>query len=715
MKGKLILLILAVFVTTMVFGQTETYTVRKAAFSSDKYDEFSPVYYKNGIVFCSNKNLGLSSRTTSQNKGLFKICYIDTTAKVDHESVKLFSKNLTSILNDGPVSFNTSGDTIYYSRNQDVTSKLSDISGPRNKLGLFTASLVNGQWTKIRELRINNEWYNITTPCLSPDGKKIFFASDKPGGYGGTDLYYSIWKGDRWEDPVNLGPVINTSGNESYPFINSSGELFFSSDGHSGNGGKDIFLTQYSDSTWSNPICLDPPINSKSDDFGFVTDALMDEGYFSSNRDKSVDIFHFRTNFPQVIYDKPEKENAYCFTFSDSGAISVDTLNLRYVWDFGDGTKASGERVPHCYKGAGVYTVKLNVVERNNGNVFFPKLIYNLEILDYKQPYINSPDLAVKDEVISFDGLKSNLPGYRILNYAWNFRDGERAIGSSVQHSFREKGEFMVNLELTVQSEVTGNVHKTGISKKVIVLNSNQEKVSFIRENTHLKADYPLLSSAKNAIIKVDYSAEAEFRKDAVFYVEILSSRTKLGVENKIFRYIPKKYDIKEKFIAEENAYSYIADQQLNLMYTYQSYKELIDLGYKDTKIKIVLLKDPAEKELHNLIKINGAFADSYFDQSNRLTSNAFIMLDQIVKLMNKYPYLKLEIAVHTDNTGTPEALQTSSQTHAQSLVNYLLNRGINVRRVVASGFGGSKPIAPNVLEKDKKLNRRIDFIILNK
>jgi len=715
MKEKLILLIFAGLLTTMVSGQTETYTVRKTAFSSDKFDEFSPVFYKNGLVFCSNKNLGLSNHTTSQNKGLFKICYIDTTVKVDHESAKLFSKNLASVLNDGPVTFNSTGDTIYYSRNQDVTSKLSDISSPRNKLGIFTASLVNGQWTKIRDLRINNEWYNITTPCLSPDGKKLYFASDKPGGFGGSDLYYSIWKGDRWEDPVNLGPAINTSGNESYPFVNSSGELFFSSDGHAGNGGKDIFIAQYSDSTWSTPICLDPPVNSKADDFGFVTDALMNEGYFSSNRDKSVDIYHFRTKFPQVFYDKPQKENAYCFTFTDSGAISIDTLNLRYDWDFGDGTKASGEKAPHCYKGAGVYTVKLNLVDRSNGNVFFPKLIYNLEILDYKQPYIKSPDLAVKGEVINFDGLKSNLPGFRILGYAWNFRDGERAIGSNVQHSFREKGEYMVNLELTVQSEVSGNVHKTGISKKVIVLDNDQEKSVYLKEHTRLKAVYPLLSDAKNAVINVEYSAEAEYRKDAVFYVEILSSRTKLGVDNRLFRNVPKKYDVKEKFITEDNAYSYIADQQLNLMYTYQAYKELIDLGYKDTKIRIVLLKDPAEKELHNLIKINGAFADSYFDASNRLTSNAFIMLDQIVKLMNKYPYLRLEVAVHTDNSGTPEALQTFSQTHAQSLVNYLLNRGINVRRVVASGFGGSKPIAPNILEKDKRLNRRIDFIILNR
>jgi outer membrane protein OmpA-like peptidoglycan-associated protein len=125
------------------------------------------------------------------------------------------------------------------------------------------------------------------------------------------------------------------------------------------------------------------------------------------------------------------------------------------------------------------------------------------------------------------------------------------------------------------------------------------------------------------------------------------------------------------------------------------------------------MLKDPSEKELHNLIKINGAFADTYFDASNRLTSNSYVMLDQIVKLMNKYPSIKLEVAVHSDDTGTPEASLALSQTRSQLLVSYLISRGISSRRLVGTGFGGSKPIAPNVLEKDRKLNRRIDFILL--
>ena len=133
--------------------------------------------------------------------------------------------------------------------------KLSELSSVRNKLGIFYAVFDGNDWTKIRELRINNEWYNVTTPWLSPDGKRLYFASDKPGGYGGSDLYYCQLENDYWDDPVNLGPVINTKGNESYPFINAAGEFFFSSDGHPGMGGKDIFFSRLSDTSWIH-TCL---------------------------------------------------------------------------------------------------------------------------------------------------------------------------------------------------------------------------------------------------------------------------------------------------------------------------------------------------------------------------------------------------------------------------------------------------------------------------
>jgi outer membrane protein OmpA-like peptidoglycan-associated protein len=715
MKRKLILGILILFLFQhLIFGQSETYTVKKAPFSSDEYDEFSPVYYKHGVVFCTNRKLNLVyNYLNSQNKAQFKINYIDTAGNVTWQNSRLFSKELTTKFNDGPETFSSTLDTIYYSRNLKADSKLKDVTGLRDKLGIFIAIFDGKSWGKIREFRYNNEWYNVTTPWLSPDGKRLYFASDKPDGYGGSDLYYSQWTGEAWDEPVNLGPVINTSGNEAYPFINQAGELFFSSDGHPGLGGKDIFFSRFSEGAWQTPVHLDAPINSKYDDFGMITDILITEGYFSSNRDKSIDIFHFKTNLSQIFYNTIQKENQYCFMFSDSGAIVIDTLKLKYIWDFGDGKKTPGSIVSHCYQGPGKYNVKLDIVDIASGNLFFSKLSYNLELRDIEQPYISSYDVSIKGDSVDFDGLKSHLPGYKILNYSWDFGDGTRSQGEKVKHTFKDEGEYLVNLELTLKSDSTGNIHKTGSSKKMIVLNDLQEISSYLAKRSASKTELQDVSKYKNAVIKPIYSAERAFKQDAVFQVELLASLTKIDINSNIFSKVPKNYTVKEIYNSDTGIYSYIIDQQMSLMATYIAYKGIVNAGFKDAKTKIEILKDPAAKELNNIKKIFGTSSDSYFDSYSRLTSNAYLLLDQIIKILNKYPETKLAIEVHTDNSGSHEDKAILSEKYAMTIINYLISKGMDSKRFIGKGFGGSKPIAPNVLEKDKSLNRRVDFKII--
>jgi outer membrane protein OmpA-like peptidoglycan-associated protein len=390
----------------------------------------------------------------------------------------------------------------------------------------------------------------------------------------------------------------------------------------------------------------------------------------------------------------------------------VDTTNLQLKWSFGDGRTANGAVVNHCFLDPGNYNVKLDVVERGTGKLFFTKLEYNLVLTEYEQAYINSNDFAVKGDVVEFDGLKSNFPGNSILNYTWDFADGTRTKGERVNHTFNEKGEYLVNLGVTIKSDSTGTIQKTGVSKKITVLNDQQEKAALLAKKSSAKVILPDIRNYSNAKIKTQFSAEAEFQKEAIFSIEILTSKSKLSLSSSSFKNIPKKYTLKERYNPGDGIYSYTIDQQMSLMATYPAYKELLGLGFKDGRIKEIVLTDPAEKELYGLIKIYGAFAELYFDESDRLTANAFIMLDQVVKLLNKYPSVKLEVAVHSDNTGPAESSLKLSQRRAQFLINYLINRGINAKRLIATGFGGSKPIAPNYSERDRKLNRRIDFII---
>jgi outer membrane protein OmpA-like peptidoglycan-associated protein len=264
-----------------------------------------------------------------------------------------------------------------------------------------------------------------------------------------------------------------------------------------------------------------------------------------------------------------------------------------------------------------------------------------------------------------------------------------------------------------LRSDSTGVIRKTGSSKKILILNNLQDVLSNLAKGSALKRDLQDITKYNNASIKPIYSAEEELKKDAVFQVELLSSLTKIDLKSSIFSKVPKKYSVKEIFNNNTGIYSYIVDPQLNLMDTYIAYREISDAGFKDARTKIEVLKNPASKELYNIKKIFGTSTDSYFDSYNRLTSNAYLLLDQIIKILNKYPEARLGIAVHTDNTGSPEERLGLSEKYAQTIINYLINKGMDSSRLSGKGFGGTKPIAPNTLAKDRSLNRRVDFNII--
>jgi outer membrane protein OmpA-like peptidoglycan-associated protein len=710
MKIKYISGILAALLFPLVvLGQPETYTVTIARFNSNKSDEFSPVYYRNGIVFCSNSNRNLfANYLTPENKGLLKINFADTASG----KVRLFSKNLRTRFNDGPASFSKNGDTIYFSRNLKVDVDIAENS-PRNKLGIFTAVLENNDWGKILDIRFNTEYFNITTPYISPDGKRLFFASDNPDGIGGTDIYYCDWKGEYWGDPVNMGSQINTAGNESYPFVNREGGLFFSSDGQPGLGGKDIFYTKQLDKKWLPPVHLDAPINSKYDDFALIADSVMSKGYFSSKRGNSVDIYQFKTNIHQLFYCDKQRTNRYCFNFSDEAKIPVDGRYLQLIWNFGDGTTVIGQNAEHCFRGPGKYKVKLDAVDRKTGKIFFSKLSYDLDLRDIEQPVIISPASGLAGEPINFDGMKSNFPGSSILSHTWYFGDGNRSNGEILKHTYLEKGDYEVKLGLFARNNETGVIYEACALKPIKIFSDKMEKAAF--DYREIKPA-PIINilDYDHAITENIYSAEKSALQDIAYRVEIINSKIRLAHDDKVFKNVPIKYSIKEGFLPGEKVYSYSIDEELSLMATYPTYNEITSLGFGQARVILVNIDDPAAKELNNLEKVFGVSSDVYFRKNDfSLTSAGTQLLDLILGFLSKYPLLKLEIACHTDNVGPANPNQLLSQKRAEAMVNYLVNNGISRLRLTAKGYGGTRPVAPNYQESERKNNRRIDFTIL--
>ena len=209
-----------------------------------------------------------------------------------------FSESLNTKYHEGPATFSADGSQIIFTRNNYNNGKAKTSGENVNKLKLYTARQANGAWTDVMELPFNSDDYSVGHPalCRGRDGtpdQLLFFASDMPGGLGGTDLYVSRWINNRWSEPVNLGPTINTRSNELFPFADENGNLYFSTDGRRGKGGLDIFYA-----TMDGPVVravelIDAPINSNGDDFGLITDGARRTGYFSSNRNGSDDLFRF--------------------------------------------------------------------------------------------------------------------------------------------------------------------------------------------------------------------------------------------------------------------------------------------------------------------------------------------------------------------------------------------------------------------------------------
>jgi hypothetical protein len=455
-------------------AQNENFIVKRTSFSSQIMDEFSPVYYRDGLVFCSNRGENSIIGYSENKKGLFKILFVKKTNS-GWKQPGLLADELTTFFNDGPITINSAGNTAWFSRNNGIEKVFGDVNDTTNKLGIFSAELAGEKWTNIMPFAFDDPGYNYTTPALSPDENKLFFSSDKPGGYGGMDLYYSENKDGNWKEPVNLGPLINTAGSESFPYAAHDGKLFFSSDGHPGFGGKDIFYTQQIGETWITPVHLDSAINSTADDFGLITDSTFEQGYFSSNRMKTDDIFSFSIFQPQFAHCDTIKENNYCFTFYDERQQLIDTVAVIYNWDFGDGIIRKGKEVKYCFPGAGEYIVKLTIMDAIEGKAIADKVEYKVNLKDIEQALIYSDNIGLVNQPVSFQGITTGLTDFTAKAYFWNFGDGFRPGEQLENKIFGKKGEYTVQLGLWGQKDILGIIPEKCYQKKVRIIDSYEE------------------------------------------------------------------------------------------------------------------------------------------------------------------------------------------------------------------------------------------------
>lgn len=270
------------------------------------YSDFGAYRHGDLVYFVSSKvQDGVSQKMYSWNEQPFLDMF--TINRATNDSIPTpVAGDINSRYHEGPMTISRDGKTMYFSRNNYYhKAKTKDKEGV-NHLQIYKADYLDGQWMNIQDLPFNNDNYSVSHPALSPDGKTLYFASDMPGGFGKSDLYkVSIHEDGSYGEVTNLGPIINTEGEELFPFVNAEGHLFFSSDGHPGQGLLDIFGTLKNDQGVLVEVTnLKSPINSNRDDFSFFMAEDGLSGYIASNRKDNIgndDIYEFETILPLLL------------------------------------------------------------------------------------------------------------------------------------------------------------------------------------------------------------------------------------------------------------------------------------------------------------------------------------------------------------------------------------------------------------------------------
>ncbi len=596
------------------------FAITNAAFNSSASDfgGYQSIKKQEVYFVSARRNTLVQNNWMWNGSGFLDLFTIDPTEK---EAPDLVSK-VTTIFHEGPLCFNKDETVVYFTRNNIAKGKSRrDQKGIQNLKLYFAKVDKNGNWSDIQELTINSKEYSVGHPVLSLDGKMLFFASDMPGGFGGADLYRaSINTDGTVGTPINLGKDINTEGQEMFPWIGPDGLFFFSSNGHVGLGGLDVFVMTMNENgvSFDNLTNVGKPLNSQNDDFAMTFNQDGKSGYFSSNRSDGKgddDIYSFNMVKP--------------FIFKVKLVVSVA--------DNKTGSSLPGAIV-YLKDQAGKVLQKAVVDEKGQ---------YAFELEPNKEYVISA----------SKDDYNENLANLTTKNLTT----------SSIQ--------AQVNLDknegFSLYGLITDNKTKQALSEvKVTIVDKSSGKVVFdgITANS---GDFD--RALENVQMNQTLNYSLTLKKDG--YLTKTADFSKLVTT-------PGVININEK------------------------------LDVSLTKVEVGL-------DLAKLIDVKPI----YFDRNKfTIRSDASIELDKIVKVMNEYPTMVIELGSHTDCRGTIQQNATLSDNRAKASAEYIKKKITNPDRIYGKGFGESKlksdcpcegSVKSTCTEEQHQENRRTEFLII--
>lgn len=584
--------------------------------------------------------------------------YITGSKDLDYEEnptipTEKFSKNLNSKYHEGPCAFFHDGSKIIFTRNSQIGG--GGIFGQKknatiNRLKLYSAEFEDNDWRKIKEIPFNSNDYSCGHPTLTIDDKIMYFVSDMPGGYGGTDIWMTRYNNGEWTKPQNLGGAVNTRGNEMFPFIDERGNLYFSSDFHPGLGDLDIFFIPMNTATGmpSGKVRnIGAPLNSNKDDFGIITDSERQTGFLSSNRKRGGiddDIYKF-TRLGTLYGCRELVVNIYDYETKKP----FDRIRFEYETK---GNTLSRESAITSSLG----TIKLCLEADNDFSFFVKQNGYQAETVSFSNKdasdYESSKlDIYLKKEIIVIDKSKKNKAAETKAQTENDILVARRN-GNPVSTIFR--------------GIVTAGKDSTPIAGV---------KIKFINQCTGI---------AQEMITGSDGSYEFKRELNCDYILE--SFKENFGKSSELVAKIEEK-------------------------------RSIINIFRKKTPAPNTgSLFDTKLYKVGDVVKLDNIYYDS---ESYKIRKDAARELEKLVRTMQKNPNMIIEIRSHTDTRGNALDNLSLSQRRANEVVDFLVDKGVARGRMRGVGKGESEPVnscgdGVQCTEAEHQRNRRTEFKILS-
>lgn len=666
-------------------GKVKVVNERKA---NDSRLDFSPMYYGDGIVFVSSRGKRSKGGTDRWiNDNFMELFYAEKGDDGRLGKPRIFATELNTKYHEGPVSFSADQKRIYFTRNNYNYGKRGKSSDGVTKLEIYSARKV-GRWIEVKPFEHGDEEYDICHPALAPDGQSLIFASDKPGGYGGLDLYICKWQGSSWAEPENMGPEVNSPGNEVFPFLHANGTLYFASDGWGGLGRMDIFLSQPIDPNadslqWSPAFNLGAPFNTQYDDFGFIIDLNEQSGYFSSNRQggKGLDdiySFEIEGKLPQVA-PAPLLQSTLCAYDAASGMrIEGASLRIRELTEEGD---AAVQNLGQAQDGSFVLKLK----PTNSGD-------YSIHI---------EPSSGAKAQTIGQEQEQFFTNEQGIISYA--LRLGKSYLVEAEKAGYRNKSEtvkflspdqsaeWCVALERSASAAGTKDKPSEPEPERLAKLEKNYAPDPFVMGRVYNKEyDRPLPGSELILFNRcTGEEIQLQIAKDGSFDVPL-----ECGCD-----YIVRTS--KDNFHSEQQVISLVdEDSCKGLELKIALVPEVDKYGRPTAKPRakrpgaepdgdILATKDYSNLQEGDVISLRNIFYDY---NAHAIREDARPDLENLLALLEASPTMQIELSSHTDSRGTEAFNQALSQRRADAAKSYLVERGIDASRIRAKGYGENRP-----------------------